>query len=113
MNTFLICPVRGHEMEETEKIVERLEREGWRVHWPPRDTEQVDDTGYRICQDNKRAILAADAVHIVWDGKSQGCLFDLGMAFALGKKVIPIHLPEPTEGKSFQNMVMKWAGLVD
>lgn len=35
--------------------------------------------------------------------------FDLGMAFALGKKVIPILLPEATSGKSFQNMIRAWA----
>lgn len=113
MKTFLICPVRGHEMKETEMIVSKLESEGWQVHWPPRNTEQDDPTGYRICSDNLAAIRDADVIHIVWDGKSQGSLFDAGMAFALGKKIIPIQLPELTEGKSFQNMVTEWAGQAD
>jgi nucleoside 2-deoxyribosyltransferase len=111
MKTFLICPVRGHDQSETEAIVKKLESEGWQVHWPPRDTNQNDPTGLAICNDNCSAIAAADAVHIIWDGKSQGSLFDLGCAFALQKKVIPIELPPPTEGKSFQNMVREWAGL--
>lgn len=109
MKTFLICPVRGVDQTETAKLVEQLEAEGWSVHWPPRDTDQVDDTGLRICSDNAAAIAAADAVHIIWDGKSQGCLFDLGVAFALGKRIIPLDLPAPTDGKSFQNMVMHWS----
>ena len=106
--SFLICPVRGHTPEETADIVAEIEKE-YDLHWPPRDTNQVDDTGYRICGDNLKAISEADTIHFVWDGKSQGCLFDLGMAFALGKKIIPVRMPEPTNGKSFQNMVDHWA----
>ncbi len=113
MKTFLICPVRGHEMAETEKTVGQLEVWFDNVHWPPRDTDQNDNTGYRICLDNLQAIRDADVVHIIWDGKSQGCLFDLGMAFALGKKIVILSLPDFTEGKSFQNMVKEWAGRVD
>ena len=108
MKTFLICPVRGVSPEETRDIVKDLESKGWDVHWPHRDTDQLDPTGLRICKDNRSAILASDAVHIVWDGKSQGGLFDLGIAFALNKPIIPISLPDPTSDKSFQNMIMAW-----
>ena len=109
VSTFLICPVRGHDIEETRGIVVGLEAEGWRVHWPPRDTNQEDDSGYRICSDNREAIRDADCVHFIWDGKSQGGLFDLGMAFSMNKPVVVISVPELTEGKSFQNMVTRWA----
>lgn len=100
-------------MSELMPMVEKLEADGWQVHFPPRDTNQDDPDGLRICEDNRRAIQEADAIHFVWDGKSQGGLFDLGMAFAYKKKVIPISMPELTEGKSFQNMVTKWAGLTE
>ncbi len=106
--SFLICPVRGVSMADTEVIVERLEEDGYEVHWPPRDTDQEDHSGYRICKDNRQAIAEADVIHFVWDGKSQGCLFDLGIAFALYKSVIPIQMPSQTIGKSFQNMVADW-----
>lgn len=109
MKTFLICPVRGHEATELQSIVDGLESEGWEVHYPPRDTNQNDPVGYNICEQNYLAIKRADVVHIVWDGQSQGSLFDLGMAFALAKRIIPISLPENTEGKSFQNMIRQWA----
>lgn len=105
MNTFLICPVRGVDPAETAGYVSALEADGWVVHWPPRDTDQDDDTGLRICRDNLAAIRTADCVHIVWDGNSQGCLFDLGMAFAMGKMIVPLSLPAPTDHKSFQNMI--------
>lgn len=109
MKSFLICPVRGMDPAAFGEVVGRLERDGFSVHWPPRDTNQDDPTGLRICRDNLAAISAADVIHVIWDGKSQGCLFDLGAAFALGKKVSPISLPAPTEGKSFQNMIQAWA----
>jgi len=109
VKTFLICPVRGHDAAKWESFVDELERRGWEVYWPPRDTIQDDPTGLSICRKNREAIQGADAVHVIWDGKSQGVLFDLGMAFALGKKIAVIALPEATEGKSFQNMVRAWA----
>ncbi|RWO08190.1 nucleoside 2-deoxyribosyltransferase [Mesorhizobium sp.] len=108
-STFLISPVRGQAPDVWQAYVAALEADGYTVHWPHRDTDQSDDVGLRICRDNMRAIAESDVVHVIWDGKSQGCLFDLGMAFALGKKVIPLSLPEATEGKSFQNMVTAWA----
>ena len=113
MKTFLVCPVRGHDATETENIVKKLENDGYKVHWPPRDTNQNDDTGYKICKQNLMAIMSADVVHFIWNGESQGCLFDLGMAFTLGKKVIPISMPDKTDGKSFQNMVTEWERLND
>lgn len=109
MKTFLICPVRGHDSFEAFDVVSELEMSGWEVHWPPRDTNQEDDTGYGICRENFDAIKASDVVHFIWDGKSQGCLFDLGMAFALNKSVVPLDMPQLTEEKSFQNMVNEWA----
>lgn len=111
MKSFLICPVRGVIPHTQVEIVKQLEQSGYKVHWPPRDTDQVDPIGLRICQDNLNAIKNADVVHVMWNGKSQGCLFDLGIAFALNKPIKIIQLPDMTEGKSFQNMVRAWAEL--
>ncbi len=107
--SFLICPVRGKDPATFAAAVERIEAAGFDVHWPPRDTDQVDPTGLRICRDNRAAIERADVVHVIWDGQSQGCLFDLGIAFALGKPIRVIEIPEPSDGKSFQNMMRAWA----
>lgn len=109
--SFLICPVRGVEKSLTAGVVSDLENSGWNVHWPPRDTNQEDSTGLRICQDNAKAINEADTVHFVWDGKSEGCLFDLGIAFALNKRIVVVSVPDETEGKSFQNMIRAYEQL--
>lgn len=115
---FLICPVRGHEMSELESLVAELEKE-YEVHWPHRDTDQSGDTGLRICWDNYSAIKEADHIFVVWNGESMGSHFDLGMSFALGKTIEPIKWDdglwygnlEPTESKSFNNMINKWSEL--
>ena len=110
MKTFLICPMRGHDPTKWESFVDELEKIGWEVYWPPRDTVQEDPTGLRICRANREAIQEADAVHIIWDGESQGVLFDLGMAFALDKEIVALELPPLIDGKSFQNMIVAWMG---
>jgi len=111
---FLIRPVRNCASEFAEGIaayVRDLEARDYLVHDPPRDTPQDDPTGLNICRTNRAAIEAADEVHFCWDEKSQGCLFDLGMAFALRKKIVPVVglMPKATKGKSFQNMVYAYA----
>lgn len=108
MKGFLICPVRGVDPKETEGHIRELESQGIDMHWPPRDTNQNDDTGFNICIENMNAIKNADTVYIVWDEKSQGCLFDLGMTFAMGKTLEIIDIPEGTSQKSFQNMMREW-----
>ena len=105
---FLICPVKGHTQDETRGVVDALEEKGWNIHWPPRDTDQVDNTGLRICTDNMNAIRCANAVFVLWDGESKGCLFDMGMAFALNKKIFVLSVPECLGAKSFQDMLYAW-----
>jgi nucleoside 2-deoxyribosyltransferase len=106
--SFLISPVRGHGSGTWKAAVEKLTALGFEVYWPVRDTNQKDTVGYRICRDNLAAISSSDIVHVIWDGSSQGCLFDLGIAFALGKPIGIISIPDATETKSFQNMIREW-----
>ena len=113
-NVFIICPVRGATEEEHNLLMEfirKKETEGIKVHYPPRDTNQDDPVGYAICAQNREAIKNADKIYVYWNSKSEGSLFDLGMAFAMNK---PIELINPsevrsmvTEGKkSFQNVLV-------
>lgn len=111
---FLIRPVRNCTAAFAEKVaayVQDLEEQGYVVHDPPRDTPQDDPTGLNICRTNRAAVEAADEIHFAWDGDSQGCLFDLGMAFALRKKIVPVEklMVKSSEGKSFQKMVRAYA----
>jgi len=110
---FLICPVRNATDEQKQKMeahIKNLEDRGHQVYYPARDTDQNDPIGYTICVTNANAIEEADAVHIFWDKNSTGSLFDLGVAFALKKSVVIVNIDdlEPTEGKSFTNMLMYW-----
>jgi hypothetical protein len=109
MKRAFLISVRGVNPKTSRAHVEKLEAEGWTVHWPPRDTNQEDDTGFRICSDNASAIREANRVFVIWDGESQGCLFDLGMAFAYRKVITVLVAPAESEGKSFQNMMREWA----
>lgn len=109
--SFLICPVRDVDPAVSRAFVTMLEADGWTVHWPTRDTNQDDATGLQICRDNAAAIQAASVVHVIWDGKSQGCLFDLGIAFALNKPIVALSLPDASFGKSFQNMIRAWEAM--
>lgn len=63
--------------------VNKLESDGYEVHWPLRDTNQNDPIGLRICTDNLMALARSDEVHIFWNPDSEGSKIDLGMALAM------------------------------
>jgi len=111
---FLICPVRNATEEQKlhmMQYIKALEDDGDFVHYPARDTKQEDETGgWNICTQNKNAIMWADEVHIFWDDKSTGSLFDLGVAFGARKKLIVAN-PESinlSNTKSFHNFINYW-----
>lgn len=100
-----LCPVRHADpfmLNAIEAYVAQLERDGVSVHYPPRDAPQDCPTGKAICETHRAVMVAADAVHVFWDVESKGSHFDLGMAYALGKPVVPVRcLREDTPGKSY------------
>ena len=107
---FVICSVRGASKEyqcKLEKHTKVLENLGCSVHLPHRDTNQ-DAKGYDICKENAAAIFNADEVHIFYNKASQGTHFDMGVAFALGKKIVIIENEEFDEGKSYPRMLTEW-----
>ena len=110
-NIFIICSVRGATEEYKKKLeayVKALEDKfGHKVHLPHRDTDQ-ENSGFGICQQNSRAIFKADEVHIFYNSKSQGTHFDMGVAFALNKKIVIVENEPLTEGKSYQRMLVEW-----
>lgn len=111
MRIFLICSVRGASPETLaaqERYVAKLEAQGHKVHYPPRDTKQ-DACGLEICQQNLAAVDAADEVHVWYIPESQGTHFDMGMAFALGKPVRTANCPYYEPGKkSYAMMLSEW-----
>ena len=62
-----------------------------RCYIPGRDTPQTH--GEEILQRNYDAMVRCEGdVYVVWDGSSLGTVFDMGMAYALGKTIIPFRL---------------------
>ena len=58
-----------------------LEEQGHVVRIPAFDSHpELDDLG--ICYHNRELILWADEVHLIWDQRSTGTIFDFGMVFA-------------------------------
>jgi len=111
MKVFIICTVRKASAEYVQKLeayVKSLEDEGIKVHLPHRDTNQ-EASGYDICKQNSIAIASSDQVHIFYNPDSQGTHFDMGVAFAMGKKIIVVENVEYGEGKSYPRMLDEWA----
>lgn len=107
---FIICTVRGASDEYKKKLedyVKGLEDLGHEVHLPHRDTNQ-DARGYDICRENMEAIVSSHEVHIFYNSKSQGTHFDMGVAFALGKKIVVVENEGYGEGKSYPRMLDEW-----
>ena len=86
---FLICTIRTATKKDKKKLseyVSKLENNGNIVYYPARDTPQ-NQRGVDICKDNLNAIKNSDEVHIWYNERSKGTHFDMGMAFALNKKI--------------------------
>ena len=66
------------------------------------DSLDLDELG--ICEHNRELIAWADEVHIMWDQRSTGTIFDFGMAFALHK---PIHIVY-MEAKTIAGVMRKY-----
>lgn len=106
MRIYIICSVRDGTDEAVFHYVEVLRAQGHEVHFPPDSVDQNDPVGTAICGAHYLAMQAADEVHIFWDVRSYGSHFDLGMAFALGKKFVPVKALQPDgEGKSYWKVI--------
>ena len=105
MRITIICPVRDGTPQEVLDYVSMLEAESNEVYLPPRDTPQEDPSGIEICSRMRAAIEWADRIDIHYNKSSQGTHFDLGIAFALGKKLHLINNPEDIDVKSYLKVI--------
>lgn len=83
-------------MEQREILrehVENLETNGHSVHDPSRDND-LTQPEYEINDCNRAAMENADEIHILFEPTSQGSLIDIGMAFALRKRLRLINHAE-------------------
>lgn len=110
MTIFLVCTVRNASTKQLKaqvKYVESLEAKGHIVHYPPRDTDQALRE-IQICRRNVDAIKVSDEVHIFYNPNSQGTHFDMGVAFALGKRIVIANELSYGVGPKFERMLHAW-----
>ena len=69
---------------------EQIEGYGHTVKMPLFDSDVRKEID--IVTENKERIKWADEVHLFWDGRSQGTLWDVAVAFALDKPIRIIFL---------------------
>jgi len=113
MVAFIISPVKNIQVKEICRIddyIEKLKRKGFtKIHFPYKHTNQKA-TEVEICSQNRQAIIDSDEVFIYYSKDSVGSIFDLGMAFALGKKITVINSNNAmlfrTDYKSFSNLLL-------
>ena len=80
-----------------------LEKEKHQVRIPAFDDHKKLDE-LEVCKYNLKLIKWADEVHIIWDRRSTGTIFDFGMIFALRKPIKIIYL----ESKTFEGVMKKY-----
>ena len=81
-----------------------LKKNGYEVRVPAFDDHpELDELG--VCKYNRSAIEWAYELHIIWDQRSPGTIFDFGMAFALRKPNRVIYL----EPKTLAGVMIKYA----
>lgn len=88
------------------KMVEhkyQLSRKGHEVKIPALD--HLEGSELDIISYNREMIEWAEEVHLIWDGRSIGTIFDLGMVFALQKRLIVIYI----NPKKFLNFIDQYA----
>ena len=85
-------------------LKEQLEKEGNEVCIPAFDDHpELDDLG--VCLFNREKIEWADRIHLIWDRRSTGTIFDFGMCF-MARKPLVIEYLEP---KTFENVMRKYS----
>jgi nucleoside 2-deoxyribosyltransferase len=82
----------------------KMEAEGHRVFFPALDDSKFKST-LEILEANKKRMMNADEVHLFYDGRSNGTIFDFGMAFAMGKPLQIIYMND----KSIINGMKEYA----
>jgi hypothetical protein len=93
-----------------DKMIEHAKKllgDGHYVRMPAFDSRPELDTAMKVCEFNRECIEWADEVHVIWDARSIGFIFDFGMVFALRKPMKLIFLNQ----KQFPHFVQEYSDL--
>ncbi|MGA3020608.1 MAG: nucleoside 2-deoxyribosyltransferase [Candidatus Micrarchaeales archaeon] len=91
---------------------EGLRLKGIIVNWPEDMPPIEDKTGCNTCLRDLEEMSQSNEVHIFWNGNSKRSLFNLGMAFALGKPIALINradveaMADKHPGKCFEKVLL-------
>lgn len=86
------------------EVKSRLEKDGHEVRIPAFDDKKdLDDLG--VCEYNRQLIRWADEIHLIWDRRSTGTIFDFGMCFMAEKPLVIEYL----ESKTFEGVMTKYS----
>jgi hypothetical protein len=89
--------------DRIEEHAHKLRQAGHTVRIPAFDSHpDLDDFG--VCQYNKGLVQTSDEVHMIWDRRSTGTIFDFGMVFMAGVPLKIIYL----EPKTFEGVMKKY-----
>lgn len=80
-----------------------LIEQGHEVRIPAFDSHPTLD-GLGACKSNREDVRWADEVHLIWDRRSTGTIFDFGMVFMAEKPLKIIYL----EPKTFEGVMQKY-----
>jgi nucleoside 2-deoxyribosyltransferase len=89
MKIFIIGSSQYH--QKMIDYAHKMTKKGHEVLLPAIDDSLFKST-LEILEVNKRKMESADEVHMFYDGKSNGTIFDFGMAFAMGKPLFIIYM---------------------
>lgn len=92
---YFAAPMGDEYNKRNEKFVGKLEKLGFKIYFPQRDTRQ-EQSARRIFMLNMYALKRADAVIVVLSN-TRGIYLETGYAKALGKKLIGLMVEETKE----------------
>ena len=84
-----------------------LEKNGDEVRIPALDNFKGMNE-IEVCEYNRKNIEWADEVHLIWDNRSVGTIFDMGMVFALRKPLEIIYIEKRTFENVFRQYEKRW-----
>lgn len=82
---FLICP--DYHADKAKKAIKALKKEGYTVYWTPQDGKEFRGSVYDACINVRRKIWDAKVVCVIVGMPFDGCMFELGIAFAFSKSI--------------------------
>lgn len=90
--------------ERIKEYGKKLEEEGHEVAYPLFDSIYANEL--ELITENRARIEWADEVHVLWDGRSYGSIFDFGMVFALRKPMKVVYI----SSRDIRNAFKQYAG---